>query len=503
MSHAPVIVVGAGLGGLSAAIRLRLAGYDVVVYERLPEVGGRANVWESEGFRFDTGPTLLLMTEYVRGLFEASDRRVEDYLDIRQLDPNYRIAFADGSDLVLGSRLNALLDEVERIEAGAGGKLLQFLAETRRLYQIGLRDFVDRNFLKAGSFFSLQNLGLLLTARVTQKLYKMVSRYFKDERLRRAFSFQSMYLGLSPYDSPAIYSLLPYTEMGGGLFFPMGGMHALPKALARLARDLGVVIHVETEVQAILKDAKSVRGVRLQSGEEVAASVVVVNADLPFAYRQLLNEPHPRSESFNYTCGAFLMFLGVKKRYPKLLHHTLVVPKDLPANMDAIFKTRRVQADPAYYICNPSKTDPSLAPDGCENIYILVPVPHESEGLDWGIEGPRLREAMLDRLERFGLTDLRENIVTEKILTPREFRTELYCEKGAAFGLAHGMDQVGYLRPHNRHASLENLYFVGASTHPGTGIPMVLISGRLVAERIALEQPVSSKRAREPELVSL
>jgi phytoene desaturase len=490
MSHA--VVVGAGLGGLSAAIRLRLQGREVTVLERLPHVGGRANAWEEGGFKFDTGPTLLLMIDYLRSIFTAAGKRLEDYLELVQLDPNYRVHFADGSSLTLSSRINALIQEVERLEPGSSGRLLRYLAQTGDMYEIGLRDFVDRNFLSPASFYTLQNLALLFKAKASQKLSTLVGKYFKDERLQQAFSFQSMYLGLSPFDSPAIYALLPYTEIAGGLYFPMGGMHAVPAALARLARDLGVTIRLETEVASIRRIGGTACGVTLADGQEVPADLVVVNADLPFAYRQLLGEPHPRAASLSYTCGAFLMYLGVDRTYPQLLHHNLVVPRDLRTAMDDIFKRRRVPDDPAYYICNPNKTDPSLAPAGHENVYVLVPVPHEAEGVDWAVEGPRLRDRMITRLEGFGLPGLRDHVVAEKVLTPEQFRTELYCEKGAAFGLAHGLDQVGYMRPHNRHPEIGNLYFVGASTHPGTGIPMVLISGKLVAERIALEQPVAA-----------
>lgn len=502
MTRSHVIVVGAGIGGLSAAIRLQLQGRRVTLLERLPHVGGRSNVWESQGFKFDTGPTLLLMVDYLRAVFEGAGRRMEDYLDVVQLDPNYRIHFHDGSDLTLSSRLNAVLDEVERLEEGAGTQLLRYLATTGDMYRIGLRDFVDRNFLSKTSFFTLQNLALLFRAKATQKLYRLVSGFFKDTRLRNAFSFQSMYLGLSPFDSPAIYALLPYTEIAGGLFFPKGGMHAVPEAMAKLARELGVTIRLDTEVASVLHDGSQTRGVKLSDGSELAADVVVVNADLPMAYKQFLGEPHPGDSRFTYTCGAFLMYLGVNREYPNILHHNLFVPEDLKGCMDQIFTHKTVPTDPAYYICNPSKTDPTLAPAGCENVYVLVPVPHEVPGTDWAVEGPKLREQMLDRLEANGLPGLREHIVTEKLLTPKEFRVDLRCEKGAAFGLSHGLDQVGYMRPHNRHASIGNLYFVGASTHPGTGVPMVLISGKLVAERVAIEQPLAGAEVPASEAVA-
>jgi phytoene desaturase len=332
-------------------------------------------------------------------------------------------------------------------------------------------------------------LSALFKVRALRRLYPWVSSFFKDERLRVALSFQSMYLGMSPFDGPALYALLPFTELGLGLYFPMGGMQAIAQALARLARELGVSIRCNTEVVHVQREGPRVVGVRLAGGALERADVVVINADLPYAYRKLLDEPHPRQEQFKYTGSAFLMHLGVRRTYPKLLHHNLYVPRDFRRSMDAVFREPRIPDDPAYYICNPNKTDPSLAPPGHENLMVLVPTAHEVEAIDWEREGPRFQEAMLERLERLGLTRLRESIVCARVFTPRDLRIHWNAERGAAFGLAHGLDQIGYLRPHNRHATLRNLYFVGASTHPGTGVPMVLISGKLVAERIALEQP--------------
>jgi len=485
-----VLVIGAGLGGLSAAVRLAARGYRVRILERHSTPGGRCGLWESEGFRFDTGPTLLLMTEYLRKVFADAGRRLEDYLELRQLDPNYRVSFADGTTLDVTSRINAMLEGVERIEPGVGPRFLRFLAETSRLYTIGLAAFVDRNVHRPRDFFNLRNGLLLLRARAMQRLQKMVARFFTDERLQQAFSFQSLYLGLSPYASPAIYSLLPYTEVAGGLYFPMGGMHAIPRALAALARELGVEIEYGTEVAGLERDGARVRAVRLADGRRLAAEIVLVNADLPYAYESLLGEPYAGIDRMDFSCSAFLMYLGVGRSYPDLPHHSLVVPTDLRAACADIFESHRVPADPAFYICNPSKTDPSLAPAGMENIYVLVPVPSQDPArpLDWAVEGPRLEAQMLERLERFGLTDLRRSIVTRRTFTPADFQLELNATRGEAFGLAHGIDQVGYFRPHNRHAECTNLYFVGQSTHPGCGVPMVLISSRLVVERIAAEQ---------------
>ena len=487
-----VIVVGAGLGGLAAAVRLRARGYDVTVLERHAVPGGRCGIWEADGFRFDTGPTLLLMVDYLRALFTDAGRRLEDYLELVQLEPNYRIYYGDGSTLDVSSRLNVMLDGIERIEPGAGPRFLRFLADSAKLYRTGLA-FVDRNVHRPREFFKLGDASVLAGSGALGRLRRLVSRYFRDERLRQAFSFQSLYLGLSPYESMAIYSLLPFTEVAGGLFFPMGGMHAMPRAIARLAEEMGVRFEYETSVASLIREDDRIAAVLLDDGSRREADIVLVNADLPYAYETLLNERLPGARRLEYSCSAFLMYLGVDRTYPDLPHHNLVVPGDLPDVCADIFGRHRIPDDPAFYVCNPNKTDPSLAPAGCENIYVLVPVPNQDPDhpLNWRVEGPRLEARMLERLERFGLTDLREHIVTRRIFTPDDFRDDFSATRSEAFGLAHGLSQVGYFRPHNRHARYDNLFFVGQSTHPGCGIPMAMISSRCVTERIAEEQAVA------------
>jgi phytoene desaturase len=416
---------------------------------------------------------------------------MDDYLELRQLDPNYRVHYADGTTLDVTSRLNTVLDGLERIEPGVTPRFLRFLAETARLYRIGLDGFVDRNVHRRDDFFNLRNAALLLRGRAMQRLQTMVGRYFRTEKLRHTFSFQSLYLGLSPFEAPAIYGLLPFAEVAGGLFFPMGGMHAIPRALARLAGDLGVRLEYGRDARALELAGGRVQAVRLADGSRIAADVVLANADLPYVYRTLLGEAYPGIERFAYSCSAFLLYLGVGRRYPQLTHHALVVPRDLRAACDDIF-AGRIPSDPPFYVCNPNKTDPDLAPPGSENVYLLVPVPSQTPGreIDWSVEGPRLEAVMLERLERFGLTDLRRHLVTRRRFTPADFTLEFSATRGEAFGLAHGIDQVGWFRPHNRHRTIDNLYFVGQSTHPGCGVPMVLISARLVVERLADEQAV-------------
>ena len=488
------VVVGAGIGGLATAVRLALAGHRVTVVERHDRPGGRAGRWESAGFTFDTGPSLLLMLEQWRELFSAAGRRLEDYLDLVQVDPNYKVHFPDGSVLEMTTRLNRLLEEMERLEPGCGPKVLEYLARTKHLYDSGLA-YISRNFdspldmLRGGDLGSLAGLGAL------GDLQKLVGRYVKDERLQQALSFQALYLGLSPYDALAIYALLPYAELGGGIFYPMGGMHQVPLALERLGRELGVTYTYGTRVTRVEHDGKRATGVLLEDGSRLEADLVVVNADLPWAYQHLLDEPYPGIEKKRFSCSVVLMYLGVSREYPNLEHHNFVVAPDMREASRLLFDEHQMPDAPPYYVVATSRTDPSQAPPGCENLFVLVLAPSQhpdpARRIDWSVEGPRVEARMLDRLEEWQLPGLREHLVTRRLVTPDDFVLNFGNLRGEAFGLAHNLMQIGAFRPRNRHERLGNLYFVGQSTHPGCGLPMALISARCVADRITAEQPAA------------
>jgi phytoene desaturase len=483
------LVVGAGLGGLATAARLQHAGWQVTIVERHGVPGGRAGLWSSQGFQFDTGPSLVLMVEYWQQLFRDLGRRLEDYLTLVQLDPNYRIHYPGGDTLEVTSRLNVMMENVERIEPGAGQKLLEFLAHTGKLYRDGV-GFIDRNMHRPGSMLNPSAGMTLLGGGALGDLRTMVGRFFRDERLRDAFTFQSLYLGLSPFASLAIYGLLPYTEVAGGLYYPMGGMHALPRAVERAFLELGGQVRYGAEVTRFEQDGKRVGGVILADGTRLAADVVVANSDLPYTYEALAGAKLPGVDRKEFSCSVVLMYLGVNRRYPQLLHHNLIVSDDMRGDCEKIFRRHDMPEGPPFYICAPTRTDPSLAPEGSELLFILALAPSQdpSRPIDWATEGPRFGDKMLDRLERFGLTDLRRHLVTQRLVTPADFTGHYGNLRGEAFGLSHGLTQIGYFRPHNRHRSLENLYFVGQSTHPGCGLPMVLISARLAAERVLEEQ---------------
>ena len=483
-------VVGAGIGGLATAVRLAHAGWEVTVLEQHDRPGGRAGRWQSEGFTFDTGPSLVMMIEYWQKLFSDVGRRLEDYLTLVQIDPCYRIHFPDGTSHDRSSVLNRLIEECEVIEPGCGPNLLAYLARTSRMYRDGLA-FIGRNVHRPTAMLDLANLGIL-TSGALGDLQKMVGKYFKDERMQQSLSFQTLYLGLSPYESLAIYSLLPYVEIAGGIFYPMGGMFQLALALERLARELGVTFRYGARVHRFETAGDKVRSALLADGTRVSSDIVVANADLPYAYDELLLAPYPGIEQKRFSCSAVLMYIGTNRTWPHLQHHNFVVGRDMKTGCDDLFVRHRMPEDPPFYVVATSRTDPSQAPRGGESLFALVLAPSQpedrSQWVDWSVEGARVEQQTLDRMETtLGMTRLREHIVTRRLVTPEDFRVQYGNKRGEAFGLSHNFMQIGYFRPHNRHATLENLFFVGQSTHPGCGLPMVLISAECVTERILEE----------------
>ena len=488
----PAVVIGAGIGGLATAIRLAAAGWSVTLLERHDRPGGRAGRWESEGFTFDTGPSLLLMLEYWHELFGLAGRRLEDYLDIVQCEPNYNVHFPDGSVLAMTSRLNQLLEGMERFEPGCAPRVLEYLARTRRLYDTGLA-YISRNFDSPLDMVRGNNLGSLANLGALGDLQKLIRKYVKDERLQQALSFQSLYLGLSPYDALAIYALLPYTELGGGIHYPMGGMHQVPLAMERLGRELGVQYRYGAQVASIEREGGRATAAVLADGTRVAGELVVVNADLPWAYQHLLGEPYPKIEEKRFSCSVVLLYLGVRREYPELEHHNFVVADDMPAACRALFDEHAMPDDTPFYVVATTRTDPSQAPPGCENLFVLALAPSQhpdpARRIDWAVEGPKVEARLLDRLERWALPGLRDHLVTKKLVTPQDFTINYGNLRGEAFGLSHNLMQIGAFRPRNRHAEIGNLYFVGQSTHPGCGLPMALISAQCVAERVGTEQP--------------
>jgi phytoene desaturase len=489
-----VIVIGAGIGGLAAAARLARKGFQVTIVEKNTVPGGRTGKLEQDGFRFDTGPTLFLMPEVFRNTYQQLGERMEDHLDLIRLDPTYRVHFHDHSSLDLTSNMHSMQIQLENIESGAFEAFLKFMSEGSKSYRLSLKHFVGRNFFSLMDYFSLKNLPLLLQLKALEKHATNTRRYFKDPRLLAAFSFQNMYLGLSPYDAPATYSLLQYTELADGVWFPRGGMYRVIESLERIAKALGVTIRYSSPVQRIDVEDGNAKGVFLEDGEYLPAEVIVANADLPYVYSSMLpnDGSAKRLAERKYTSSALMFYWGVKgERSPELLHHNVFLADHAyRSSFDRIFKDLTLPDDPSFYVCAPARTDPSFAPADGDSLMVLVPIGHidDRKSQDWLTLTHRARQTVIKTLESIGVSNLESRIEFEKIWGPLDYLRELNLAKGSAFGLSHNFLQVGYLRPHNRHPRYQNLYFAGSSTHPGTGLPIVLLSAQLSVERILAEQ---------------
>jgi phytoene desaturase len=481
------------MGALAAAIRLRSIGFEVDVFEKNSRIGGRMDRLRMGGFTFDTGPSLLLMTDTYRDLFRSAGRDLADYANLMPLDGQYRVVFGDGDSMTTRRSLPEMIPELERIEPGVTPRFYRFLEDASLKYRLGRSEFVERDFVTARDFFGLRNLRLLLKTKALGNYYRSVSRFFETDKLRQAFSLQTMYLGLSPFRAPAVYSLLPYTELAeDGLWFPEGGMYALVEAMGTLAAELGVRFHLNSPVEEVVLDGSRARGVRV-NGEVFGADAVLVGADLPYAYRKLLGgaadgDFHARKrEKLEYTASAYMLYLGVNRKLDHMLHHNFYLSPDYEENFEAIFRDHRLPDDPSFYAVVPSRSEPRMAPEGMESLFVLVPVPHlRGTSVDWEQDGAAFKEKVYDLLERrCGVG--REDIVYEKVRTPEDWKTEYNLEEGAGFGIGHGILQVGWFRPPMVSRTFPNVYFVGASTRPGTGVPLVTIGAKLVAERMGQE----------------
>ena len=486
------LVIGAGIGGIATAARLAKNGYDVTVLEKNDTAGGRCNQFTQGGHRFDIGPTLFLMPEVWEETFAALGEKMSDHLDLRRVDPTYKVYFDDGLQLELTSDIGKMQTQLEKVEKTAFSGFLNYIAEGNKHYKVSLEKFVGRNFLNIFEYFSLKNLPLIFQLKALGKHYNNTSRFFKDERLKAAFTFQNMYLGLSPYDAPATYSLLQYTELAEGVWYPIGGMYAGIQALVRIAEKLGVKFLYNTPVKQIKVENRKVQSVITKDGLEFTANIFVGNADLPYIYKELLPDlkEAKKLEDKLYTCSTIMFYWGVDKQYPQIAHHNVFLGGNYKASFDDIFEKHNLPESPSFYVHAPARTDEKAAPKGEETLYVLVPVGHldARSGQDWDALVARARETVFARLAKeFGITDLKEHIKFEVVYQPKTWKERFNLEKGAAFGLSHSFWQVGYLRPQNRHKKYKNLYFAGASTHPGTGLPIVLLSARLTTERILKE----------------
>lgn len=480
------VVVGAGLGGLSAACHLAGRGHQVEVVDREALPGGRAGAVEERGFRIDSGPTVLTMVRLLEQTFAAAGAGLDDHLSLRRLDPAYRACFPDGSELRVRADRQAMEEEIRRFagadEAAAFGRFCSWLS---RLYRLELPKFIDRNY---DSVLDLARdpmaLVQLLRLGGLRRLAPTVARFFRDPRLQRIFSFQSMYAGLSPFEALAIYSVVTYMDMVEGVYFPEGGMHEVPRGLANAAEKAGATFRFNTPVERITRRADgSVEGVRLASGESIAADAVVCNVDVAVAYRSLLGLAPPRVARWGrYSPSCILWLAGVRGALPAgAAHHNLHFGTSWREAFTALLQDGRRMPDPSLLVTSATASDPTLAPPGSTTLFVLEPAPNLDGCVNWHAERPRLRDELATRVGALGYPV--DDVVLERLTDPPGWEAQ-GLERGTPFALAHRFFQTGPFRPGNVDRRIPGLVFTGMGTVPGVGIPMVLISGRLAADRV-------------------
>ena len=486
-----MIVIGAGPGGLAAAMLLASKGYQVDVYEKQPWVGGRNAELRLGDFTFDTGPTFLSMLHLVEELFEATGRNLKDYMNAIELDPMYELIFED-QNLIMTRNNQEMKKQINEKFKGDGEGYERFMKETGKKLE-ALSPILQT---KMDSYFSMVQpkvLKALPELEVNKTLYDVLSRYFKDERLKMAFAFQSKYLGMSPWECPGAFSILAYMEHAYGIYHPIGGVNQLSQAMAKVVEELGGKIHTSTGVKKLWIENRKVKGVDLENGQREAADEVIINGDFAHAMNNLVEPgilkkytPEKLAKK-KYSCSTFMLYLGLDKKYD-LSHHTIVFSKDYKKNVEEMTKSRILSADPSIYVQNASVTDPTLAPEGKSALYILAPVPNNFSDIGWEKEQHVFRELVLDIIEeKTEFKNLRDHIEVEKMLTPMGWQEDYSVYQGATFNLGHQLTQMMVFRPHNKFEELGNCWLVGGGTHAGSGLPTILESARITANGI-LEQ---------------
>jgi len=473
-----VAIVGAGVGGLATAARLAQRGYQVDVYEKLPECGGRAHVIEDAGFKFDTGPSFVLMPDFFEEVFSYCGEQIQDYLDLRILEKSYQIFYPNGRRLIVHRDSEKTKQEFESLEPGAARGFDSFIAETTRIYN-AIKPLLYRCFTK-GDIFDWRNWPLIFKLNPFQTYWQLARKYFKSEELCYAMTFEAMFIGVSPFETPGFYSVITYTDHVQKIAHPMGGMIEIPRALERLGRKFGARYHYSQEIRSVRPNGQA--AVLKTQRSEFPAGQVVFNADYASTQTDLLDRQIPR---YDYSCSVYLLYLGLKRRVEGLEHHNLFFANDLKKNLRQIFKDKTTVDDPSFYIHVPTVTDPSLAPPGKEILYILIPVANlERQDFDFADYEHRLRDFVFDKINTtFGIK-LEDLIEVEHHFYPVDFIKRYNIKYGATFGLAHTLLQSAFLRPANRDSRYRNYYYVGASTQPGGGLPPVIASSRIVADMI-------------------
>jgi phytoene desaturase len=486
-----VIVIGAGPGGLASALLLARAGLAVTVLERRRRVGGRTAAIEAEGFRFDTGPTFFLFPLALRRIFAAVGRDLDAEVPMARLDPQYHLVFGAGGELRATPNVARMEEGIAALAPADARQFRRFLAENRE--KLARFQYVLENpFAGWRSMLSVDLLRLLPLLRPWRSLDSELGRYFRDPRVRLAFSFQSKYLGMSPFNCPSLFSILAFLEYEHGVFHPYGGCAAVMERMAEIAEEMGVEVRLGEEVREVVFDGRRAVGVRSAAGE-YRADALVLNADFAEAMRRLVPDrlrrrwTDARIARKRFSCSTFMMYLGVEGRYDHLAHHTVYMARDYERNLREIETDHVLSDDPSLYVQNACVTDSSLAPPGMSTLYVLAPVSHLHPNIDWAKERTRFRGVVLRQLrDRLGLDDVEGRTRYERVLTPQDWHHQYAVYRGATFSMAHTLRQMLHFRPHNRFEDLDGVYLVGGGTHPGSGLPVIFESAR-ISSRLLLD----------------
>ncbi len=485
-----IAVIGSGFGGMAAALRLRAQGHEVTILEKLDKPGGRAYVFEQDGFRFDAGPTVITAPWLIHELFELFGKNSRDYVEIVPVHPFYRIYFHDGSFFEYNNEPGFIEENIRKFNPADVDGYRAFMKSTKPIFEKGFVELADKPFLTIGSM--LKVLPDLVKLGSHRSVYSYVSKFISDPRLRMVFTFHPLLVGGNPFHTTSIYSMIHYLEKEWGVHYAMGGTGQVISSFARLFEEEGGTLRLNAEVDRIEVRNRRASGVHLKDGEFIEADAVVSNADVAYTYLRMIDSKQRRKYTdkkiagMRYSMSLFVMYFGTTKQYPDIAHHDIILSHRYKELLEDIFTNKILADDFSLYLHRPTATDPSMAPEGCDAFYALAPVPHNASGIDWKTEGPLFRDRILRFLEERYLPDLTKHLATIRIFTPDDFQHRLNSYLGSAFSVEPILTQSAWFRPHNVSEDVDNLYFTGAGTHPGAGLPGVLSSAKIV-ERLVGE----------------
>jgi len=495
MAGKKVIIIGAGPGGLTSAMILAKRGFDVTVFEKESVVGGRNAPIRLDGYTFDTGPTFLMMNFTLKEMFEEAGRRAEDYMEVKKLEPMYRLRFPE-FDIFPTSNQQHMKQQIAELFPGNEGGYEKFLKIESKRFEM-LFPCLQKPYSSFFDLFSPELLRALPYLSLGRSMFGQLGRYFENDDLKLAFTFQAKYLGMSAWDCPAAFTMVPYLEHGHGIYHVIGGLNAISLGMQKVCEELGVNIRTSTPVKRLITEGRTIKAVELESGELCSADDYIINADFSHAMTNLC-EPgtlkkytQAKFDSMSYSCSIFMMYLGVDKVYD-IPHHNIMFAKDYKTNVEEIFNSLKLSHDNSFYIQNASVTDPTLAPEGKSALYVLTPVPNNRSNIDWEGEKDRFAEHVLDLVtERTELKDIREHIEVQKVITPKNWEQDYNVYQGATFNIGHELLQMMYFRPRNRFEEFSNCYLAGGGTHPGSGLPTIYESARISANLLCKKHGVA------------